>query len=267
MIRFLQANLNKCAEAHDMLPVAAREEGVDILVISEPNEARLRASGTRWLTDEESQQEKNVGIWCDPLKSVATRHGGGEGHVWAEVNGLIVFSCYFSPNKSLEEFENFLFEVERSMAEAGGDRGILTGDLNAAAVERGSRRTDRRGEAVLELMARRGLEVANPPAECRLSAESAGRASCRSLLSTSRSPRGPPWRGWALAGECGKTWRAGAITASSSLRWARRTTPRCPWKRARWHPRKFDFEVLKAEIDVGCERMPERPTGRTSPTS
>lgn len=154
-MRLLQINLNRCREAHDLLESTCGQQEIDICLVTEPNKARV--TGVRWKIDD----EKDAAIWLNDEREASGRHGGGKGFAWAEVAGVLYYSCYFSPNRSLEDFQCFLDEVGVSLDHANSDKVIITGDFNAASVVWGSADTCGRGAAVLDWLAQRDLHVMN----------------------------------------------------------------------------------------------------------
>lgn len=145
-IKVLQVNLNRSKEAHVLAESTADKQGREMLLVSEPNKATVTKEGHKWEVD----RRVDAAIWCNGSSYVVRRRGRGDGYVWVELDDVIVYSCYFSPNRSLEEFTTFLEDVDRSYQSIGNGRVVITGDFNAAAVEWGSKRTCKRGEALLE---------------------------------------------------------------------------------------------------------------------
>ncbi|KAA5634613.1 hypothetical protein F3G63_34750, partial [Pseudomonas aeruginosa] len=81
-----------------------------------------------------------------PLGMVAR----GSGYVVVRVNETVVIGVYFSPNRSLAEFERFLGGLEALVHRFESRPVILAGDLNAKCTAWGSPRTDTRGEFLSE---------------------------------------------------------------------------------------------------------------------
>ncbi|KAA5557157.1 hypothetical protein F3G48_32875, partial [Pseudomonas aeruginosa] len=76
-----------------------------------------------------------------PLGMVAR----GSGYVVVRVHETVVIGVYFSPNRSLAEFERFLGGLEALVHRFESRPVILAGDLNAKCTVWGSPRTDSRG--------------------------------------------------------------------------------------------------------------------------
>ena len=115
---------------------------MDISVISEQY---ANLDDTTWAADSTSR----AAIWACGEKPFAERMNRQEdGFVWAKISNIYVYSCYASPNTSIEVFQNFL---DRLVNDAlGRTPVIIAGDFNAWATEWGSRETNTRGRALLE---------------------------------------------------------------------------------------------------------------------
>ena len=75
------------------------------------------------------------------------------GFVWVEMAGVLVYSCYFSPNDPFKVFETQILLLEGSLSEAVG-RSLIGGDFNSKSPEWGEARLDRWGILVGEMVAR-----------------------------------------------------------------------------------------------------------------
>ena len=155
LLKVLQVNLNRCRVAHDLLEVTVAEWKIDICIISEPN--RDLAAKENWLVDE----NVDVAIWLSNTAVTLKEQGKGKGLVWINTGDAVIYSCYISPNKTQERFTDFLDDLGDSVSTQNGNKIIIAGDFNAAATEWGSVRTNRRGWALLEWTAARGLEIVN----------------------------------------------------------------------------------------------------------
>lgn len=71
------------------------------------------------------------------------------GIVWVGTQGVAIYSCYTSPNASLDDFQEWLDVLAASVRGAGGQV-IVGGDFNAKLLSWGDRREDARGRMVLE---------------------------------------------------------------------------------------------------------------------
>ena len=154
MIRCLQVNLGRGCEAQDLLMQAAIEKRVDILLISE--QYWKPKTGT-WFHDTTSRSAivvlNNNMIIGKVCESEAN-------YTWADIDGTRVYSFYFSPNIKHEEFLTKLTKLEDSLRTAISDV-LIAGDFNCKSPEWGSRKLDKRGEALSEMIARLNLVVLN----------------------------------------------------------------------------------------------------------
>lgn len=92
-----------------------------------------------------------------PLTVVAR----GRGYAAVEWRETVLIGVYFSPNRSLAEFEAFLVEVGALIGQTLPRPTLLVGDLNAKSMAWGSPASDARGEALEEWATMSGLLVLN----------------------------------------------------------------------------------------------------------
>lgn len=154
-VKILQVNLNRCRAAHDLLDATVTTKHIDICVVSEPNHAIIKRGG--WVSEEEEGAaikivNRNIGIQAQ---------GGGKGFTWIRTGEVVLYSCYMSPSKPLNEFVKFLSELEDNIQTHKGKRIVVTGDFNSAGTEWGSKYTNARGKELSEWAARNELEIAN----------------------------------------------------------------------------------------------------------
>lgn len=83
-----------------------------------------------------------------------------DGFRWVTISGTRVYSCYWSPNSSFQDYLDFLTRLERSIRLTPGNI-LLTGDFNAKHTDWGSQFNDRRGEALSDLVHATGLITCN----------------------------------------------------------------------------------------------------------
>lgn len=154
MARFLQINLGRGREAQDLLSQVAAEKKVDVLIISE--QYRKPEIGA-WYQD--TTGKAAIAVPNNNIKIGEVSKPTAD-FVWAEVENVRGYSCYFSPNRDYEDFMTQLDNLEESLRTATG--GILVaGDFNSKSPEWGSRVLDNRGEALSDLVARMNLVVLN----------------------------------------------------------------------------------------------------------
>lgn len=153
-MRVLQVNLGRGRAAHDMAIANARQKGVDLVVVSEVNKKIGRKSG--WIMD----LREDAGIYVVNRKMKGEVVVKGKGYVGVSVSGVLIVSCYFSPNSTMEVFKE---EVDEMMSEVRrrGRNVIVAGDMNAKSEAWGAGCADARGEHVNDWVAELGLIVMN----------------------------------------------------------------------------------------------------------
>ena len=102
MVKFLQINLGRRRAAHDLARKEIDLENVDVILVSEPNK-KLTAT-SEWMTDKEGDAamlcvNKDIGVQV--CKS-------GVRYVRCELEKFTIYSCYISPNITLELFKKRL---------------------------------------------------------------------------------------------------------------------------------------------------------------
>lgn len=154
MIRFLQINLGRGKQAQDLLMQTCRERKVDVALISEQYK---RPELAHWYQDATGKAAISV-----VNKDIAIRNycNTAKGYTWVEVEGLRIYSCYFSPNDPLETLTAELEHLEDSFGTVKGEM-LIAGDFNSKSPEWGSLTTDKRGALVTCMMARKNLIVHN----------------------------------------------------------------------------------------------------------
>lgn len=154
-ISFLQINIGRKKTAHDLMFQTAAEKNIDILLISEPN--KNKAQKTNDLTD------KNIDTQIIILnkKIQITSRGKGTGYNWVEIEDMIIYSCYISPNSKIEEFEQYLQNIEDSIQNKKQKKIIIGGDFNAKSMLWGGKQTDKRGNILEEWMIQNELTTIN----------------------------------------------------------------------------------------------------------
>lgn len=153
-IKFLQVNLNRSRQAHDLALATANEMNVDILIVSEPNRLAI-SNRTDWIFD----RELDVGVKV--LSNMPIRsQGSGPGFAFVSIPEITVYSVYSSGNNSIDHLEDTLSNIERRLR-SRNENAIIAGDFNAKSPQWGMHITDRRGETVTEWMAANDLTIAN----------------------------------------------------------------------------------------------------------
>ncbi|XP_013174885.1 PREDICTED: uncharacterized protein LOC106123199, partial [Papilio xuthus] len=125
-LNLLQANINHSARAQDLLFQSMAEWKIHVAVVAEPYRV---PSGDEWVGDAD-------GLVALTSRSVAGSPAfadvvRGRGYVAALVGDILVVGVYFSPNRSLADFERFLSEVGVLIGGSRSARVLVAGDLNA----------------------------------------------------------------------------------------------------------------------------------------
>lgn len=156
MARFVQANVNHSRAAQDLLLQDVLEEGVRVALVSEPSSV---PNSTAWIVD----SSKTAAIWWDcarcELPCVLLKRGNG--FVVVRMGDIVIVSCYISPNCSWRAYVEFLESLKDAVEEFFNSRLLIGGDLNARSGVWGDKRTNGRGELLLEFMLGLDLRVAN----------------------------------------------------------------------------------------------------------
>lgn len=152
--RILQGNLNHARRAQDILLHFMAEEGIELAVVAEPY---FVPNQSRWVGDRDGLVAIVGGFDTPPL-SVRTR---GQGFVAINWRELVIVGTYFSPNKPIADFENFLVQLGRVVSAAYPSQVLLMGDMNAKSSAWGSNVTDQRGDLLEDWVVQLGLQVVN----------------------------------------------------------------------------------------------------------
>nr|XP_049706063.1 uncharacterized protein LOC126056574 [Helicoverpa armigera] len=154
--KILQANLNHCAGAQDLFLQTMAEWSIGVAVAAEPYFVSPRPN---WVGDVDS----SVAIIgsADPNCTPPTLKERGSGYVAAKWGEVIIFGVYFSPNRTLPEFEDFLDRLGASVLRMAPSQVLIMGDFNAKSTAWGSSRPDIRGRVVEEWAAVTGLVLLN----------------------------------------------------------------------------------------------------------
>lgn len=138
----IQLNINRCRVAQDLLQKTASELRANIVMGQEPNKQKTE--------EYNSDIEKDTCIWING-NVTATKYAKNKGFNYVETEREIYISCYFSPNKTAEDFEKYLYELSKIIKRSKKDI-IIGGDLNAKSITFGSTDTNRRGQMLEEFV-------------------------------------------------------------------------------------------------------------------
>ncbi|XP_077292753.1 uncharacterized protein LOC143915810 [Arctopsyche grandis] len=129
---------------------------VDIVVVSE----QWRNRTSSWYSD--ASATAAIYVPSTRHRVIGSSDPAVSGIVWVELAGLRIYSCYFSPNSDLPQFEDDLGRLEFDLR--GVKRGtsiVVSGHFNAKSAIWGSSITDRRGILLSELATSLQLTPAN----------------------------------------------------------------------------------------------------------
>lgn len=157
-MKILQLNVNRSKASQSLLGVMANEAEADILAVSEPN--RNMVKGGSWKCD----LEEDCAIQLLNTKRAILQSGTGPGFVWLELTEYRIFSCYYSPNKPMEDINLALDELA-NVIRSSKKGAIIVGDFNAKSPEWGECREDARGRALSDWAAALQLVCLNEGSE------------------------------------------------------------------------------------------------------
>lgn len=149
----IQLNLNHCDTAQQLLWQAVVEVQCDVLILSDPYQ--VPEGNRNWLAD----PCKSAAIWVTGQYPIQETLAAEEGFVVAKINGVFYCSCYAPPRWTVDRFGRMLDRLTDVLT--GKSPLVIAGDFNAWSTQWGSRETTRRGQDLLEALARLNVELAN----------------------------------------------------------------------------------------------------------
>lgn len=153
-LKVLQINANRSRNSIDACWEVALRKGLHVIILSEPNIAAV--SGSNWLTD----IKMDCAIGMVDSRLVTLRSGQGEGFVWMEFSKFVIYSCYYSPNMAIEDFESSLdFLCEDMLRQMKPI--VLAGDFNARLRAWGDTVDSPRGARLADMVAQLDLLCLN----------------------------------------------------------------------------------------------------------
>ncbi|XP_011647144.1 uncharacterized protein LOC105433494 [Pogonomyrmex barbatus] len=133
-----------------------KEIGISLVFVSEPYRTK---GGTDWYV---STCEKSAILLFDVTGTPSvSRIKSGNGFTALKVNDHLMVSCYFSPNRPLEEFGGFLDDLYDLVRFYPMERVIVAGDFNARSTSWRDTITNDRGTLLERWLDSTGLVVAN----------------------------------------------------------------------------------------------------------
>lgn len=154
MTKFLQVNLGNGKHAQDLLIHNLLQNSIDIAIISEHYR---RVESEIWIED---KTKRAAIIVMNRNIKVSEICEENEGFVYATINGVRIYSCYYPPSMDINQFEEQINKLEMSIRSSKG-RIIVAGDFNSKSSEWYSKILDKRGKCIGELIASLGLIVCN----------------------------------------------------------------------------------------------------------
>lgn len=152
MIRCIQINVGTARASHDLLYAMASQQNADILLVSEQYK---RDSRTK--LEDTSQRAAIINSSGLPVDMVGKSENG---FVWTKIKNIRIYSCYWSPNSTINEYTDFIDRLQNSIRMQTGEV-VVAGDFNAKHAAWGSPISDTRGELLLEMINSLGLVVCN----------------------------------------------------------------------------------------------------------
>ena len=154
MLSFIQINLAKSRYALDLLVQSAIGKKADVLIVCEQPTISESVVSVQDTTRRAGIIIHNRKITLGDFKTTKF------GFAWAEIDNIRIYSCYFSPNDSIEKFKKELNELEISLKTTRKEL-LIAGDFNGKSPEWGEHRADKRGDIVCEFVARNNLVILN----------------------------------------------------------------------------------------------------------
>lgn len=154
MIKCLQVNLGRGRQAQDLLLHKLLESNTDVAIISEQYKS---PDSLVWYEDKTKQAAILV---MNSKSNISEVNENNVGFVYATINSIRIYSCYFPPSLNLEQFIELIRKLESSIRTARC-KVIIGGDFNSKSPEWGSKTLDKRGECVSEMIASLGLVTFN----------------------------------------------------------------------------------------------------------
>ncbi|KAG7294991.1 hypothetical protein JYU34_022602 [Plutella xylostella] len=157
-LRVLQANINHCESAQDLLYQSMAQWLIHLAVVSEPYYVP-----PDWVSDRDGTVAlvSRGAVGSPPFEKVTK----GRGCVAALLGGIVIIGCYFSPNRNVADFEHFLAELGSLVLQSRPYPVIVAGDLNGKSEAWGSPVRNERAEPMEDWLVQVGLSVLNRGSE------------------------------------------------------------------------------------------------------
>lgn len=142
LIKILQINIDRKHCARDLLTQFKYENKIDLILGQEPTHTKKG----NIICD----LDNDCFIWTAPSLAFS-KINKGHGFIALELDQFIAISCYFSPNKTREDFEKYLEDLQVYINSADKEI-LLAGDLNAKSTLFGSPTQNSRGTILEEYL-------------------------------------------------------------------------------------------------------------------
>ncbi|XP_011707944.1 PREDICTED: uncharacterized protein LOC105462792 [Wasmannia auropunctata] len=144
--------------AQDLLMQVMHERGCGLACIQEPY---IVPTDPRWAGSSEDPPLAAI-TWQGPLAAgPVTVLGRGPGFVAVRWEGIVIASCYFSPNKGIREFKAYLQMVTDTVSQYSRGPLIIMGDFNARSHLWEDTHPTSRGDALVTWAAALDLRLIN----------------------------------------------------------------------------------------------------------
>ena len=153
-LKFLQVNVDRKMVTQDIIIRNAHRDGVHVLILNEPNKRSAKRQG--WLTD----SRLDVAIVTIDQDLPVHGSGKGDGYALLELEEIVIFSCYCSPNVGISYFDKYIQNLGEEVRKQRKPV-IVAGDFNAKAFEWGSPVEDARGTTMMDWASGTDLAVLN----------------------------------------------------------------------------------------------------------
>ncbi|KAL4090583.1 hypothetical protein QTP88_025387 [Uroleucon formosanum] len=147
MIRCMQINLNHCWAAQQLLKQTVLDQAISVVLVSE--QLRNPMEDANWVSSDDNRcAVVAVGHSAPPIEDRSI----GTGFAWIKLGSLVIYSCYYTPNCSVAEFEEYLGRLEDSIRVHRDCQVVVGGGLNAHSATWGCPRDDARGLLLVDFV-------------------------------------------------------------------------------------------------------------------
>lgn len=126
MISLIQINLKRMGTARSLLSQAARESGVDILLISE--QPRGPSDDERCMSSNDLSAQI---VLAEMVRLSMSHEFSGRGYVGVSVGDLLLVSCYLPPSLTLAQYANIINELGEQCMRFPYTSLLVSEDFNA----------------------------------------------------------------------------------------------------------------------------------------